>query len=123
VRYEPRSSAIERSIVTKSWLCVKCLHEFPDDVHVKRQPEYVGMVIFLVIGLAAILFGAGAIFVVGGAYTLKGILLAAGGFAVAGFGWQLKTGLKAICPNCGRPQGIPGHTKSADEIRRRGKKN
>lgn len=107
----------------KNWLCVKCLHEFPDDVHVKRQPEYVGMVIFMVVGIAAVILGTGAVFVVGGRYALKGGLLAVGGLASVGFGWQLKTGFKAICPNCRRPQGIPGDTKSADEIRRRGKKS
>jgi hypothetical protein len=104
------------------WLCVKCLHEFPDDASVKKQPEYVGMILFMLAGLAALVFGI-LVIIFRRDYALKGILLAAGGIAGMGFGWQLKTGLKAICPACGKPQGIRGHTKSAEEIRRRGKKS
>jgi hypothetical protein len=104
------------------WLCVKCLHEFPDDASVKKQPEYVGMAIFMLAGLAALVFGILVIFFHHDD-ALKGILVAAGGLGAIAFGWQLKTGVKAICPACGKPQGIRGHTKSADEIRRRGKKS
>jgi len=79
------------------WLCVKCLHEFPDDASVKKQPEYVGMILFMLAGLAALVFGI-LVIIFRRDYALKGILLAAGGIAGMGFGWQLKTGLKANPP-------------------------
>lgn len=103
------------------WLCVKCLHEFPDGPDIKRKPEYVGMVLFLLVGLGCIIFGAVAIFLSSTEYALKGGILILGGLAAIAFSWQLKTGLKAICPECGKPQGIRGDTKSADEIRKKGK--
>jgi hypothetical protein len=103
------------------WLCVKCLHEFPDGPEVKRNPEYFGMALFMLIGLAGIVLGI-LVIVFYRQYAVKGGMTILGGLASMALGWQLKTGLKAICPNCGKPQGIPGDTKSADEIRRRGKK-
>jgi hypothetical protein len=103
------------------WLCVKCLHEFADGPGVKRQPEYFGMVLFILVGIGCILFGIGAI-IFKTEYAFQGSVAVLGGVGAIAFGWRLKTGIKAICPSCGKPQGIAGNTKSADEIRRRGKK-
>src|SRR4051812_48662999 len=104
------------------WLCVKCLREFANGPEIKRQPEYVGMAIFILIGIGCIVLGIGAV-VFAREYAFQGGILALAGLGAIGFGWRLKTGVKAICPNCGKPQGIAGNTKSADEIRRRGRKN
>lgn len=104
-----------------NWLCIKCMHEFPDE-GVKKKPEHVGMVLFVAIGVGMLLFAAGC------AYTLiaaslsievavYGALAAAFGLGAISLGLKFGKGVKAICPACGKPQGVAADSRIAAEVR------
>jgi hypothetical protein len=107
------------------WLCIKCMHQFPDQ-GIRKKPEYVGMVIFVLVGAALLLFAAGCLFTfITGSRSSDLLIYAAlsalfGAGAVA-MGIQFGKGTKAICPACGKPQGVRDGSKIAGEVRRRGK--
>jgi uncharacterized protein (DUF983 family) len=110
----------------EDWICVSCLCEFAD-AGSKRLPEYFSS---LVIGLVGLLLLVGGVL---GLY--RGILLfpsdelAVGSLLamMAGVGAVLsaaahKRGLKAICPKCGKAQGIR-HDANAELILRHRRTN
>jgi hypothetical protein len=105
------------------WLCIKCLHEFPDE-GVRRKPEYIGMALFILIGAGLLLFATGGLYTV--LFTSRSLeilvysgLAAAIGMGAIGMGLQFRKGVKAICPACGRPQGVKADSKIAAEVRQR----
>ena len=105
------------------WLCIKCFHEFPDE-GVHRKPEYVGMVLFVLIGAGLLLFAAGALYTaLTGTRSVEmlvyGGLAGAFGIGAIGMGMQFRKGVKAICPACGKPQGVRADSKIAAEMRQR----
>jgi hypothetical protein len=107
------------------WLCIKCMHQFPDE-GVRKKPEYVGMAIFVIIGAGLLLFAAACLFVFLTSsrsidVLVYGALSALFGAGAIGMGIQFGKGTKAICPACGKPQGVPADSRIADEVRRRGK--
>jgi len=104
------------------WLCIKCMHEFPD-AGVKKQPEYVGMALFLIIGAALVLFALACLytFLTGSRdveTAVYGGLAALCGAGAISMGMQFRKGVKAICPACGKPQGVPADGKIAAEVRK-----
>lgn len=105
------------------WLCIKCQHEFPDE-GVKRQPEYVGMALFVLIGVGLLLFALGGLYTVLFASRSLDVAVYSGlaavfGVGAIGMGMQFRRGVKAICPACGKPQGVRADSKIADEVRQR----
>jgi hypothetical protein len=107
------------------WLCIKCLHQFPDQ-GVRKKPEYVGMTLFVLVGAALLLFAAGCLFTFITTSRSPDLLIYAAlsalfGIGAVAMGIQFGKGAKAICPACGKPQGVPYNSKIADEVRRRGK--
>jgi hypothetical protein len=110
-----------------NWLCIKCLHEFPDE-GVKKQPEYIGMALFVTIGAALLLYAASCVyFYLSGSHAIElaayGALAAVLGVGAISMGLKFRKGVKAICPACGKPQGVPADGKIADEVRRNRKKS
>jgi hypothetical protein len=109
--------------VMSDWLCIKCFHEFPDE-GVKRQPEYVGMALFVLIGAGLLLFALGGVYAELFVRHSLDVAVYSGLAAVFGagaisMGMQFRKGVKAICPVCGKPQGVPADSKVADEMRQR----
>jgi hypothetical protein len=107
------------------WLCIKCLHQFPDE-NVRKKPEYVGMAIFVVLGGGLVLFALGCLFTFLTAGRSADMLVYAAlsalfGAGLIGLGISFGKGTKAICPACGKSQGVREDSKIADEVRRRGK--
>jgi hypothetical protein len=110
----------------KQLYCVSCGHEFPAE-GARMKPELVGMALFVTIGVVMILGGiVGLIVFLPGwrdSQALQPIIYCAlaivFGLGPLSFGLKCRKGTKAICPACGRPQGIPSDSRIAEEVRRR----